>query len=128
MDIVLLAGVLALVAIALIVGAGASTGDAEPFGGTDAAVTEQLESGGYEPWFRPLFAPGSGEVESGLFAVQAALGAGALGYCLGLMRGRRQASGRTGPTRLAPRILLAEVRAVDAVPGADQPPATPGGR
>lgn len=127
-DVVLMAGVLALVAVALIVGAGASTGDAEPFGGTDAAITEQLESDGYQPWFRPLFAPGSGEVESGLFAVQAALGAGVLGYCLGVMRGRRQSPRRAGPTRQAPRLLLAEVRDVNAPTGADQPPATPGGR
>ena len=32
----------------------------------------------------------SGEVESGLFALQAALGAGALGFVLGTMRERRR--------------------------------------
>lgn len=61
------------------------------FGGTDAAVTTQLEDNGHEPWFAPIFEPGSGEIESGLFALQAALGAGVLGYALGNLRGRRVA-------------------------------------
>lgn len=37
----------------------------------------------YEPWFAPLFEPPSGEIESLLFALQAALGAGLLGYYFG---------------------------------------------
>lgn len=61
----------------------------EAFGGTDAAVTTHLEEQGHTPWFSPLFEPGSGEIESGLFALQAALGAGVLGYALGNLRGRR---------------------------------------
>ncbi len=65
--------------------------DAEAFGGTDAVVTTQLEDAGHEPWFTPIFAPGSGEIESGLFALQAALGAGVLGFALGNLRGRRAA-------------------------------------
>ncbi|MBK7820651.1 MAG: energy-coupling factor ABC transporter substrate-binding protein [Tessaracoccus sp.] len=61
----------------------------EAFGGTDAAVTAILEEdNGVEPWFNPIFEPGSGEIESGLFAVQAALGAGILGFALGQLRGR----------------------------------------
>lgn len=63
--------------------------DEEAFGGTDAAVTTLLEQGGTEPWFAPIFEPGSGEIESGLFGLQAALGAGVLGYALGNLRGRR---------------------------------------
>ena len=62
----------------------------EAFGGTDAAVTEILEDRGVKPWFEPLFEPGSGEIESGLFALQAALGAGVLGFALGNMRGRNR--------------------------------------
>ena len=42
------------------------------------------------PWFQPLWAP-SREVESLLFALQAALGAGAIGYFLGLKRGEKRA-------------------------------------
>lgn len=44
----------------------------------------------YQPWFSPLWEPPSGEIESLLFALQAALGAGLLGYYLGLRRGESQ--------------------------------------
>ncbi|MFF3389806.1 energy-coupling factor ABC transporter substrate-binding protein [Streptomyces sp. NPDC002669] len=64
----------------------------EPFAGADAeaetAITE-IEPD-YEPWFSPLYEPPSGEIESALFALQAALGAGVLAYYFGLRRGRRQ--------------------------------------
>lgn len=82
----LLLAVVALFAVPLLVDGGTSE-----FGGTDAAVTEELEADGYTPWFDSLFSP-AGEVESGLFALQAALGAGVLGYVLGLLRGRRGAA------------------------------------
>ena len=38
----------------------------------------------YEPWFEPLIEPASGEIASMLFALQAALGAGFIGYYLGV--------------------------------------------
>ena len=63
--------------------------DEEAFGGTDAVVTTMLEQDGTKPWFDPIFEPGSGEIESGLFGLQAALGAGVLGYALGNLRGRK---------------------------------------
>lgn len=44
----------------------------------------------YQPWVNPLFEPPSGEVASLLFASQAALGAGVLGYVIGLYRGRTE--------------------------------------
>lgn len=44
----------------------------------------------YEPWFQPLFEPASGEIESLLFATQAALGAGVIGYAIGLYKGRSE--------------------------------------
>lgn len=37
----------------------------------------------YQPWVSSLVAPPSGEIESLLFALQAALGAGFIGYWLG---------------------------------------------
>lgn len=37
----------------------------------------------YEPWFSSLYEPPSGEIESLLFSVQAAIGAGFIGYYLG---------------------------------------------
>jgi len=64
----------------------------EPFAGADAqaetAITEN--DPGYEPWFSPLYEPPSGEIESGLFALQAALGAGVIGYVFGVKRTRRR--------------------------------------
>jgi cobalt/nickel transport protein len=65
------------------------------FSGSDDAassVIEQLHPG-YQPWARPLWTPPGGETESLLFALQAALGAGAIGYYFGLKRGRRMAGG-----------------------------------
>ena len=78
--VLLLLGVVALVAVPLATGGS--------FAGTDAVVTEQLSAEGHTPWFASLFSP-SPEVESGLFALQAALGGGVLGYVLGRLRGPR---------------------------------------
>ena len=40
----------------------------------------------YEPWANSLWEPPSGEVESFIFAAQAALGAGFIGYFIGNKR------------------------------------------
>ncbi|MGW2559368.1 energy-coupling factor ABC transporter substrate-binding protein [Streptomyces sp. NPDC001514] len=68
----------------------------EPFTGADgqaeAAITEIDPD--YEPWFSPLYEPPSGEIESALFSLQAALGAGVLAYYFGLRKGRRQGEAR----------------------------------
>ncbi|MFE0133909.1 energy-coupling factor ABC transporter substrate-binding protein [Streptomyces sp. NPDC059037] len=68
----------------------------EPFTGADAqaetAITENDPE--YEPWFSPLYEPPSGEIESALFSLQAALGAGVLAYYFGLRKGRRQGAER----------------------------------
>jgi cobalt/nickel transport protein len=62
------------------------------FGGSDdkakKAITEIQP--GYQPWFKSLFEPPSSEVASLLFASQAALGAGVVGYAIGLYKGRSQ--------------------------------------
>ncbi len=60
------------------------------FAGTDSQATEEITrlKPEYEPWMRPLWQPPGAEVESLLFSVQAALGAGLLGYFLGGMRQR----------------------------------------
>ena len=44
----------------------------------------------YQPWFAPLIEPASGEIASMLFALQAALGAGFIGYYLGAARTREK--------------------------------------
>jgi len=65
----------------------------EAFGGSDdqacAAITKIAP--GYKRWFTPWWAPPSGEIESLLFGLQAAAGAGVLCYALGFWRGRKQA-------------------------------------
>ncbi|WP_340701544.1 energy-coupling factor ABC transporter substrate-binding protein [Brevibacillus borstelensis] len=60
------------------------------FGGADGAAEEAIMevAPDYEPWFQPLLEPPGGETESLLFALQAALGAGVIGYAIGLYRGR----------------------------------------
>ncbi|HEU4329060.1 MAG TPA: energy-coupling factor ABC transporter substrate-binding protein [Roseiflexaceae bacterium] len=61
------------------------------FGGADGAAEEAIAqiAPDYKPWAAPLIAPPGGETESLLFALQAALGAGLIGYFFGLKRGQR---------------------------------------
>lgn len=67
----------------------------EPFAGADgqaeAAIVETYPD--YEPWFSSFWEPPSGEIESLLFSLQAALGAGLVGYYIGLRRGQSQNRG-----------------------------------
>jgi cobalt/nickel transport protein len=92
-DIVLLVLVVALAAVPLLVAhpAGAA------FAGADAQATALVGriAPGYHPWFQPLFRPGT-EIASLLFAVQAGLGCGFLGYYLGLRVGRKRAEEDAG--------------------------------
>lgn len=66
----------------------------EPFAGADGQAQAAIVAAHpqYQPWIEPLWEPPSGEIESLLFALQAALGAGLLGYYLGLRRGQAAAS------------------------------------
>ena len=47
-----------------------------------------IEETGYEPWFSSIWEPPSGEIESLLFALQAAIGALIIGYAFGYWRGQ----------------------------------------
>ncbi|UUU19834.1 energy-coupling factor ABC transporter substrate-binding protein [Streptomyces sp. DSM 40750] len=93
-NILLLLVVAALAVLPLALGLGDHK--EEPFTGSDGeaetAITE-IEPD-YEPWFSPLYEPPSGEIESALFSLQAALGAGVLAYYFGIRRGRRQGEAR----------------------------------
>ena len=63
------------------------------WGGSDDAGSDMIMQlrPGYQPWFHSLWTPPSSEVESLLFALQAAIGAGAICYFFGLKRGAQQA-------------------------------------
>lgn len=64
------------------------------FSGADGQAEEAIKEiqPQYEPWFNSLIELPSGEVESLLFAVQAATGAGVIGYIIGLYKGRFEQS------------------------------------
>ena len=67
--------------------------DAE-FNGADTMASEAISTlnTNYTPWFESLWEPPSGEVESFLFALQAALGSGFVFYYLGFSRGKHYAN------------------------------------
>ena len=66
----------------------------EVFGGADGQAQDAIHQiqPDYKPWFTTIWEPPSKEIESLLFMLQAALGAGLLGYYIGLRRG--EAKGR----------------------------------
>lgn len=83
-----------VVILALVVGALAFAGDAE-WGGADGNVAGMIDETGYTPWYESvIWSPPSGEIESLIFALQAALGAGVacliFGYWAGQNRARKQ--------------------------------------
>jgi cobalt transport protein len=59
-------------------------------GSDDAAVNKIGEMSNYKPWFSPIWKPPSGEIETLLFSLQAAIGAGIIGYIAGLYTGRKE--------------------------------------
>jgi len=71
----------------------ATLGDGEEaWGGADGVAADLIEASGYEPWTEPFWTPPSGEVESLLFALQAAIGAVIIGYIFGYWKGSRKAA------------------------------------
>lgn len=90
--ILVLLVVVVLAIVPLLVARGAEFGGAD--GKAQTAITKI--DPGYRPWFSSIWKPPSGEIEGLLFALQAAIGAGAvfyaLGYFVGRARGRDQAA------------------------------------
>lgn len=62
------------------------------FGGADGKAEELIQeiNPSYEPWAESLIELPGGETESLLFALQAALGAGVMGYVLGYFKGKNK--------------------------------------
>lgn len=62
------------------------------FGGADGAAADAVTeiNPEYTPWFESIWSPPSGEIESLLFSLQAALGAGVIAYYFGYMKGKRK--------------------------------------
>jgi len=98
----LVGGVIALAVLPLWVvdrpAAGPDGAEVEIFTGADGQAMEFIAkiAPSYTPWAKPLFTPPSQEVESLLFALQAALGAGFIGYYLGVSSGRSKARREQG--------------------------------
>jgi cobalt/nickel transport protein len=85
-NVLMLSAAVALVALPLVIGVKGE------FASTDDMAQGAIASldPHYQRWAKPVWQPPSTEVESLLFALQAAIGAGVLGYVLGFRRGRGQ--------------------------------------
>lgn len=99
-------GIVVLFAVSFSLGGKSVSEGEEGFAGTDSVVVDIMDEQGAKPWFQPVFEPDSGELESGLFALQAAVGAGIVGFALGNLRGRKAARDE--------RAAAKDSRAVDA--------------
>lgn len=89
-NLLLLAGVVLLTVSPLFLVPDSGDPKIEIFAGADGQAEELIREirPEYEPWAEPLWEPPSGEIESLFFALQAALGAGFIGYYFGLKRAR----------------------------------------
>ena len=65
------------------------------FTGTDNKATDQIQAldKNYKPWVRSIWKPPSAEVESFLFAMQAAIGAFYIGYYIGRKKNVKEHNG-----------------------------------
>ena len=95
-NLLLILGVIALALLPLWIverpTAGPDGEEVAIFGGADdqaKAMIGQIKPD-YQPWFEPLIEPASGEIASLLFALQAAIGAGFIGYYIGVGRTREK--------------------------------------
>jgi cobalt/nickel transport protein len=66
------------------------------FGGADDQGKQEITkiNPNYKPWFTSIMQPASSEVAGLLFAAQAALGAGVVGYAIGLYKGRTEGASK----------------------------------
>lgn len=85
--------ILFLIAVAIVLVPLIFVGDSE-FAGADGEAEGLIGeiNPDYVPWATPLWEPPSGEIESLLFSVQVAIGAGAAGYVLGMLREKKKSA------------------------------------
>ncbi len=101
-NMLLLLAVVALIALPLWMirkpARGVNSKQAVIFTGADDKAKDLVGSiaPGYKAWARPLMEPPSGEVGSMLFALQAALGAGFIGYYIGVSTTRAKMRRESG--------------------------------
>jgi len=79
--------------VAIVVGVFTYVDNSE-FGGADGQAEEYIVEANpaYEPWFSNVWEPPGSEIESLLFALQAAIGAGILFYVIGYYKGKKSAA------------------------------------
>lgn len=93
-NLLMMIAVVALVALPLWMikkpAPGADGKEVKIFAGADDKAKDLVGaiSPDYKPWLKPLMEPPSGEIGSLLFALQAALGAGFIGYWYGCAKTR----------------------------------------
>ena len=80
-NLALLGCVVALAIVPLVMHHGGTAEFAGSDGQAEALITEINPA--YKPWAAPFWEPPSGEIESLLFALQAAIGAGLIGFYFG---------------------------------------------
>ncbi len=85
-NLILLVIVVALIFIPLVMQRNAEFGGADDRAGK---VISEIRPD-YEPWFKSIWEPPSGEIETFFFALQAAIGSGFVCYYLGYLRGRKK--------------------------------------
>lgn len=85
-NLILILLIVAITILPLIIRSGSE------FEGADDQAGDVIEeiNPDYQPWAEPLWEPPSGEVESLLFSLQVAIGAGAIGYILGSFKEKRK--------------------------------------
>ena len=92
MEIAVAALIVVFAAVFLYQDAAIRASGEEAWGGADGNAADLIEASGYEPWVDPFWEPPSGEIESLLFALQAAIGAIVIGYIFGYWQGGRKAA------------------------------------
>jgi cobalt/nickel transport protein len=89
--LLMLIGVVIIVFIPFLLYAGQGE-DQGYFTGADSSAGPVIAETGYQPWFKPIWEPPSGEMESLFFALEAAIGALIIGYFLGYYTAKKRSN------------------------------------